>query len=586
MKKMFTLIELIIVIVILGILAAIVVPNISNFQEEANTTAIVSDGKNIQTTVDIYSLKNNNKYPIEDGSTLLGEPKPIIFGDLYPNYLRDVPQFEGMYYWIDYQGVVWYSRIDNPKDFLQGDSSLTWTSNENASGYNIYEVTDGINSTATTFKFKLVDEVDSGIEKSIPENYDKNKTYLISVIDNLGFEAAPVKQGYKGSSPFHSDYINQIPVTPEQEELISNPRNKLYSGDYHTLILKENNELWGFGYNYFGQLGTAVNNHTNNPIITPVKIMDNVRFVSADTNHTLVITENNELWTFGWNRDGQLGHSENTGTMLANPTPKKIMEHVRMATGGSYHTVVVTENSELWTFGRNDTGQLGHDKNLGTTEAYPTPTKVMENVLFADAGRQHTSFIDKNKSLWSFGSNLYGQLGTSINSGTDTPTITPVKSMDGIKYISSGARHVLALTETNELWTFGNNLYGEIGRNTNGQITNPIPTKIMNSVSAISAGSYHSLVLNHNNQLFTFGYNYYGQLGTTVNNKTGNVNSTPIKIMDNISHIASGGHSSIVLNKNNQYLTFGWNKYGQLGRSDNIGTENPNPNPTEIMISN
>ena len=58
--KKFTLIELIVVIAVLGILAAIVIPNISNFQNEARNAQLTADTRNIQTALDMYRLDRND----------------------------------------------------------------------------------------------------------------------------------------------------------------------------------------------------------------------------------------------------------------------------------------------------------------------------------------------------------------------------------------------------------------------------------------------------------------------------------------------------------------------------------------------
>lgn len=204
-NKLFTLIELIVVIVVIGILAAIVIPNISSFKEEASVTAMVADGRNLQTAVDLYQLEHHGDFPtLKDGVStkpVLGLPHSVDFNALYPAYIRDLPQAKNLYYWIDYQGQFYYSTIDNPNDFVQGDSGLTWTANDKAAGYKIYRVTDRTTGHSNAHKIVLIKELTGKSNTYIPNEYTSRSKYLISVIDEYGFESAPVSEGYKGSRP-------------------------------------------------------------------------------------------------------------------------------------------------------------------------------------------------------------------------------------------------------------------------------------------------------------------------------------------------------------------------------------------------
>lgn len=58
----FTLIELLIVVVIIGILAAIAIPKFANTKDRANTAAMKSDLKNLASAMEAYFANNTNVY--------------------------------------------------------------------------------------------------------------------------------------------------------------------------------------------------------------------------------------------------------------------------------------------------------------------------------------------------------------------------------------------------------------------------------------------------------------------------------------------------------------------------------------------
>lgn len=198
-KKWFTLIELIVVIVILGILAAIVIPNISTWKDEATHTAVISNTRNLQTSVDMYALKNNGVFPTVLNPTVL-EPKPIDFEGIIPKYSRTLPKTKGVYYWVDYQGKVWAATIDSPKGVILNSNILSWEAVEGATKYRVYEYTGGslTGSAKQTSKFNLVKEQEA--TGNLKENLTvpTGKVYAVSSLDENGFESAPAGQLYKG----------------------------------------------------------------------------------------------------------------------------------------------------------------------------------------------------------------------------------------------------------------------------------------------------------------------------------------------------------------------------------------------------
>lgn len=88
---------------------------------------------------------------------------------------------------------------------------------------------------------------------------------------------------------------------------------------------------------------------------------------------------------------------------------------VKIVECGFDHTVCVTEDGEVYSWGHGKSGALGH----GDFEKVIQPKKIegLENIVKIDCGLDYTVCMDKDGNLYSWGQNRYGQLGIS---GTNT----------------------------------------------------------------------------------------------------------------------------------------------------------------------
>lgn len=186
------------VIVVIGVLAAIVIPNVSNFKEEGRRTALVSDTRSIQTAVDIYVLKNHGKTPTKEKPSLNNPQTVELFG-LTPEYLRSTPEsINKAYFWLDGNNVVHSSYVDAPKGVTYENGNLTWNSVSGASSYKTYTYdSQQTSSKAALTQLKLTKTItplrnNTGVQSFSKPDLKAGEKLYVSAVDHLGFEGIPV----------------------------------------------------------------------------------------------------------------------------------------------------------------------------------------------------------------------------------------------------------------------------------------------------------------------------------------------------------------------------------------------------------
>jgi len=346
----------------------------------------------------------------------------------------------------------------------------------------------------------------------------------------------------------------------------------------YSLAVSASGGLYAFGDNQYGELGIATNSGSDvsNPTPTLVTLPGQegaVTQVAAGGGYSLVLTAAGQLYGFGNNDSGELGSTINNGTFNANPTPTLVAlpgqdgTVTQIATGYD-HSLVVTSSGQLYAFGYNGDGDLGNATNDGMDVANPTPTLVAlpgQSGLVTDvaAGGFQSLVATASGQLYAFGQNEYGELGLAANSGTydanPTPTLVALPGANGtVAQIATGYSHSLAATSTGQLYAFGDNDYGQLGNDTGNGTTNAnaTPTQVTlpgqnGAITQIAAGYFHSLAVTASGQLYAFGNNDDGQLGNDTDNGSDNANPTPTLVSfppgTTVDSVAEGGTASHTL---------------------------------------
>jgi alpha-tubulin suppressor-like RCC1 family protein len=288
----------------------------------------------------------------------------------------------------------------------------------------------------------------------------------------------------------------------------------LSCGNNHNLAIKTDGMLWSWGGNAVGQLGIGDTITRRTPSLVGSAI--DWSKVSTKGNCSLALKVNGTIWSWGFNNYGQLGLG-NSGTTTYRKTPTQIGSYSdwSMISAGEQHTASVKNNNTLWIWGYNDKGQLGlGNSGSGTHKTTPFQLGTNSDWSMVSLGTSHTLAIKTNGTLWSWGYNNTGQLGLGDTINRNTPTT--IGSDTDWAAISTGSNHNLASKINGTLWSWGNNATGQLGLGNSGTTTNrKTPTQIGSDSdwSIISAGSNHSLALKTSGVLWVWGKNDCGQLG-------------------------------------------------------------------------
>ena len=284
--------------------------------------------------------------------------------------------------------------------------------------------------------------------------------------------------------------------------------NLISCGTYCTFCVDHEGFIWSFGKNDSGQLGTG--NTTNFNVPQKLQNIPPVVSVSCGSSHTLIITKDSNLWSCGSNSKGQLCHVDTEDR--SNPQ-KTSFSNISKISAGNCHSLFQNSKGEIFACGFNKWGQCGLD-HFNDPQVTPSLiTKAPENIVQFICGSHHNLFLDSEGNVFSFGYNIYGELGLGHN--TNQNELNKIPNIPPIKTISCVASSSYLIDFEGNLWSFGDNRCGQLGHGDNAQINAPKIINTLEDIQQISHGcGVHCFAKNSQNQIFFMGSNFYGQLGT------------------------------------------------------------------------
>jgi len=334
--------------------------------------------------------------------------------------------------------------------------------------------------------------------------------------------------------------------------------------------------LWTFG---------SINGKDNeDPKI--IREFENFRIIKIASGSTTaaVITEDSKLWMWGIKNNYYIFGLRANNFFSTTPVVvdkfggKKVIDVAL----GERHALVITEDGNLWSWGDHDL--IGRKVRDGLVPGI-IPTFKDKEIIQIVCNIHCSAVITHDGELWTWGSNLYGKLGREGEPEIPAQVMEFGRSNPAIR-VSCGIDHMGLVTESGNLYVWGNNSKGQLGMETLQvrENTKPILNQFFGemNVSDVTCGNQFTYVKLTNNDVYNFGRNDKGQLvrvpGTSnsfeLDNPMHIKDRNPVIILKNIDEITVGNDHFICFGGVQRVIyTGGNNSEFQLGRSSSVNMD-------------
>jgi alpha-tubulin suppressor-like RCC1 family protein len=315
---------------------------------------------------------------------------------------------------------------------------------------------------------------------------------------------------------------------------------RVAAGSRHSMALTDDGQIFTWGWGLLGQLGLGHNRTIFHPTVVeglPAPAVD----LSAGGMHSAIVDRNGECYTWGSAQYGQLGQGDAAVQESYRCRPEKVFPAAGEATFvvksvacGGMHTAAVDEDGNVYCWGRADAGQTGLKVWLyNFFSGLIIPHKVsniQEPAASVACGAFHTIVVAQSGKVYAFGKEDFGILGTGNHDSGSVPTLIESISHKTVIGASCGGWHTLLWTDEGELFACGK---GEFGRLGTGKEESRIEPTLVDfnadiKVRSASAGGSHSLAIGSDGNVYAFGRSGDGRLG--IDNVTGERVVTPASI--------------------------------------------------------
>ncbi len=404
----------------------------------------------------------------------------------------------------------------------------------------------------------------------IPDNIDLNS--IVGGTDMIDLDWASTTTSVYIDNEFFNVKMGDTYVSdtgePFSVEVVNNDGNTILTnvkvvavGEYHTMVIRNNGEVWGTGKNYNGELGSVGDNYRSK-FTRESRNIDDALGISCGDKSTMIIREGGQVWGTGENNYGELGTNDQYDRTKFTRESQNFTGVTDISCGHNFTMIV--KSGEVWSTGRNY-GQFG----INNTNNKKTFTREILHIDDAEqiaCGHDHAMIIREGGQVWGAGLNDYGQL--AINNRYDQRTfIREYLGIHDAEQIACG-KQITMIVKSGQAWGSGVNGDGELGNDHLSYITTFTRESLhIDNVEQVACGRNYSMLIS-NGQVYGTGRNPYGPLGTDDTSEKHNFTRDDQNTINAEDISCGGNYGTSMIIKDGQVWGSGYNYNGELGTNN------------------
>jgi alpha-tubulin suppressor-like RCC1 family protein len=248
--------------------------------------------------------------------------------------------------------------------------------------------------------------------------------------------------------------------------------------------------------------------------------------VACGYAHTIVITSEHHVFTWGSGKYGCLGNSRSENAFVPQLIDADFDGHkftnIKDISAGMYFCLALNNEGLLFSWGCGNNGRLGHsdENSVGSPKIIRYLEEINVKIMSISSGDTHSCIISSSKELYSFGNGSYGKLGHGSYEDLKRPSKLEAFVNSKVDQVICGSYNTMAITTDERIFAWGKNAHGMLGLPQLMDCNILLPQQVLFksteynvSVKEIGLGTMHSLILLSNGSIYSCGNTSNGVLG-------------------------------------------------------------------------